>query len=305
MVHWSQRGDQSVVVTPAQRSRTSELDPASIEIRPIATRAECDACVALQRATWGDDFTDVVPQSILKVSQRVGGVALGAFDAQGDMLGFVFGLTGVERGKIVHWSDMLAVIPRARNIGLGRRLKDAQRKIVREIGGDVIYWTFDPLIARNAHLNFNRLGGRLAEYVVDMYGITDSPLHGGVPTDRIVVAWPTRDDEIDERLREAARALSSSDALSAQVVDDDWIDATEGASILPHSIRVAAPLDGEQQLLDRAPNALSWRESVRRGLVWALGAGYAVSAFAYDRDDERGYYLMTKSPRPAANGRTQ
>jgi predicted GNAT superfamily acetyltransferase len=292
------------MVEPAQHALNVEIDPASIQVRPLSSRAECDAAVALQRATWGDDFTDVVPQSILKVSQRVGGVALGAFDARGEILGFVFGLTGVERGKIVHWSDMLAVVPRARNLGLGRRLKEAQRKIVRELGGEVIYWTFDPLIARNAHLNFNRLGGRLAEYVVDMYGITDSPLHGRVPTDRIVVAWPTRDVEIEERLNDAARALSSSDALTAQIASDDWIAETEGASILPHSIRVEAPLDGEQQLLNRAPTALSWRESVRRGLVWALGAGYAVSAFAYDRDADRGYYVMTKPPRIAANGRT-
>lgn len=294
-----------MVVEVVRPSSAAELDPASVEIRPITTREECDACVALQRATWGDDFTDVVPQSILKVSQRVGGIALGAFEPSGGMLGFVFGLTGVERGKVVHWSDMLAVAPRARNLGLGRRLKEAQRKLVREIGGDVIYWTFDPLIARNAHLNFNRLGARVSEYVVDMYGVTDSPLHGGVPTDRIIVAWPTRDAEIEERLSEAARVLASDDAISAQVVSDDWIDGTEGASILPHALRVEAPLDGEQQLLNRSPGTLAWRESVRRGLVWSLGAGYAVSAFAYDRDTERGYYLMTKSPRTAANGRPQ
>jgi len=292
------------VIESASSTRMGGLDPSSIEIRPLATREECDACVALQRATWGDDFTDVVPQSILKVSQRVGGVALGAFDATGELLGFVFGLTGVERNRIVHWSDMLAVVPRARNMGLGRRLKDAQRRIVRELGGDVVYWTFDPLIARNAHLNFNRLGGRLGEYVVDMYGITDSPLHGGVPTDRIVVAWPTSDLEIDARLREADHALSSPDALGAQIVTDAWIEEAEGASILPHSVRVEVPLDGEQLMLSRAPEALSWRESVRRGLLWALGMGYTVSAFAYDRDGGRGYYLLTKSPRQAANGRS-
>ena len=122
------------------------------------------------------------------------------------LLGFVFGLTGVERGKIVHWSDMLAVRPEARNLGLGRRLKEHQRQLVRELGASVIYWTYDPLIARNAHLNFNRLGVRLAEYVEDMYGITDSVLHGGVPTDRLVVAWPTHDEEIEQLLAEARRA---------------------------------------------------------------------------------------------------
>jgi len=37
-------------------------------------------------------------------------------------------------------------------------------------------------VARNAHLNFNVFGVRAAEYVEDMYGETESPLHqGSVP----------------------------------------------------------------------------------------------------------------------------
>ena len=53
-------------------------------------------------------------KSILLVAQKVGGVAAGAFDGQGKLMGFVFGLTGVENGAIVHWSDMLAVRPEPR-----------------------------------------------------------------------------------------------------------------------------------------------------------------------------------------------
>ena len=202
MVRRIERGDESVVTGHSFASASPEgMDPASIEIRPLATPKERDACVELQRSTWGDDFSDVIPASILKVSQRIGGVALGAFDRDGALLGFVFGLTGVERGRVVHWSDMLAVAPRARNLGLGRRLKEEQRQTVRQLGADVIYWTYDPSVARNAHLNFNRLGVRLAEYVEDMYGITDSVLHGGIATDRVIVAWPTHDAEISAAAR--------------------------------------------------------------------------------------------------------
>ena len=306
MVCRTERRNESVVTGHSFASAPPEgLDPASIEIRPLATPSERDACVDLQRSTWGDDFSDVIPASILKVSQRIGGVALGAFDRDGTLLGFVFGLTGVERGKVVHWSDMLAVAPRARNLGLGRRLKEEQRQLVRQLGADVIYWTYDPLIARNAHLNFNRLGVRLAEYVVDMYGITDSVLHGGIATDRIIVAWPTHDSEIVQLLAEAERVGSDFDCRLAPVATEDWIDGAAGAAILPYCIRVEIPLNGEALLLHSPDEAATWRETVRRHIQWALAAGYMITAFFQDDKSGRGYYLMTRTPRGSSpNSRT-
>lgn len=275
------------------------MDPTSIEIRPLARPDELHACVELQRSTWGEEFSGVVPVSILKICQRIGGVAVGAFDPQGRLLGFVFGLTGVERGRTVHWSDMLAVKPEARNLGLGRRLKEHQRHMVRDLGASVIYWTFDPLIARNAHLNFNRLGVRLAEYVEDMYGITDSILHGGVPTDRLVVAWPTHDEEIEQRLAEAARTTASVDCQKAPIATDEWIEGAVGATILPHCVRVEIPADAEHLLTESTNEASVWRRRTRTGLQWGLSAGYTVTSFFLDEHSQRGFYLMTKTPRPS------
>jgi len=280
------------------------MDSSTIEIRPLVSKAELQACVDLQQATWGEDFSDVVPSAILKVSQRVGGVALGAFDDGNALLGFVFGLTGVERGRIVHWSDMLAVRPDARNLGLGRRLKEQQRSLVRDLGGVVIYWTYDPLIARNAHLNFNRLGARLSEYAEDFYGVTDSKLHGGIPTDRMVVAWPTRDDEMLEHIAEAERTLASSDCRQSPIVTADWIAGAAGAAILPHCIRVEIPVDAEALFNDAPDEAGHWRYSARAGMEWGLSNGYAVSAFYHDETARRAFYLMTKPARAAnSNGR--
>lgn len=279
------------------------MDSTTIQIRPLASHDELKACVQLQRDTWGADFSDVVPLSILKVSQRIGGVVVGAFADDGDLLGFVFGLTGVEHGRIVHWSDMLAVRPDARNLGLGRRLKEHQRCAVRDLGATVVYWTYDPLVARNAHLNFNRLGVRMAEYVVDMYGITDSVLHGGMPTDRLIVAWPTQDDEIAECLAESERTLASADCRQATVVDEEWIQRAAGAAILPHCVRIEIPLDSESMLTDDPAQAQQWRAAVRRGMQWAVAAGYTVSAFYIEEPSQRGYYLLTRHARTApANG---
>jgi predicted GNAT superfamily acetyltransferase len=276
------------------------MDPLSIEIRPLATPAEIQACVALQRETWGESFSDVVPVSVLKVAQRIGGIAAGAFDERGVLVGFVFGMTGVERGAIVHWSDMLAVVPAARDIGLGRRLKEYQRTTMRDLGASVIYWTYDPLIARNAHLNFNKLGVRLAEYVEDMYGITDSPLHGGIATDRLIVAWPTRDSTIAERLSESERALASPDCRMSPVATAEWIAGAAGAAILPHCVRVAIPPNAEALFRDRSADLSRWREDVRRGLRWGVSAGYSIIAFAHDAAGEGGHYILTKQPRPTA-----
>ncbi len=254
----------------------------------------------MQRHTWGEEFSDVVPVSVLKIAQRIGGLAVGAFDDAGALVGFVFGLTGVERGNIVHWSDMLAVLPAARNIGLGRRLKEYQRQAARDLGASVIYWTYDPLVARNAHLNFNKLGVRLAEYVENMYGITDSVLHGGMPTDRLIVAWPTHDVAMEERLSESERALGSIDCRMAPVATADWIKGAAGASILPHCVRVAIPANAETLLLDRSADAAVWRQDVRRGIRWGLSAGYTISAFSHEVGAEQGYYIMTKVARAAS-----
>ena len=175
------------------------------EIRPFRTFEDYKDCVRLQEETWGAGFSERVSLAILKVSQRLGGVASGAYDDAG-LAGFVFGMTGWEDGAPVHWSDMLAVRRDLRNSGLGRTLKWHQRAVLLERGVRKMYWTFDPLVSRNGHLNLNRLGAVVREYAVEMYGQTDSPLHVGIGTDRFVPVWqmdsePVRFRWEEERLR--------------------------------------------------------------------------------------------------------
>jgi predicted GNAT superfamily acetyltransferase len=271
------------------------MSESTVDIRALRTLTELQACVALQRETWGNEFTDVVPASILKVSQRVGGVAAGAFDANDRLLGFVYGLTGIENGRVVHWSDMLAVRPEARNLGLGRRLKEFQRREVQKLGGTVIYWTYDPLVARNAHLNFNVFGVRIAEYVEDMYGETESPLHRGIGTDRFVVAWPVADAEMQERLDETHAAGVNHALLDAPILNAGNSSSLSGKVADTARVEVPTDINGMQDS-DR-DQAIAWRRSTRAAFGRSLAAGLTVQGFVIDECAHRGYYLLGRGTR--------
>jgi chorismate synthase len=275
-----------------------------VTIRDLETHADYAACVALQRDTWGKNFNDAVPASILLVSQKVGGVAAGAFDETGRLLGFVFGITGVHGGDVVHWSDMLAVRPESQNLGLGRRLKEFQRQAVARVGARSIFWTYDPLVARNAHLNFNVFGVRAVEYARDMYGSeTGSELHRAIGTDRIVVAWPVDDEELARRKRETTAARDGGDYDNTPVLGDaDRPDrkANESVGAGDH-LRIAIPLDiAVMQGRDPA-RAKSWRSSTRAAFESSFVAGYNIEGVTVDAERDRGYYLLARAV-PGAEG---
>jgi predicted GNAT superfamily acetyltransferase len=252
--------------------RRSGLTAAPV-LRQLASQAEFRACVALQRGIWGEDFAEVVPASILKVATRLDGVVLGAFDTGGRLVGFVFGLTGVERGAIVHWSHMLGVAPEAQNRGIGRRLKEHQRAAAAKVGATAISWTFDPLVARNAHLNINVLGVRVSEYVRDMYGESASPLHRGIGTDRLVVTWPVDDAAVAKRRAEIASASEAK-----------WSETA----------RIEIPGDiGALQLSDMAA-AQAWRERTRVALESALARGLEIQGFRIDATANSGHYFLAR-----------
>ena len=142
---------------------TDPLD--TVTIRDLTTLEEYSECVELQEETWGRGFSERVPGAILRVSQKIGGVTAGAFDGNGRMIGFVFGMTGLREGQPAHWSDMLAVREEARGRHIGDQLKHYQRERCISLGVQTMLWTADPLVARNAHFNINRLGARPVEYV--------------------------------------------------------------------------------------------------------------------------------------------
>ena len=187
-------------------------DAKQFRIAPVTKLADFEQAVEVQLAVWGYSDNDLVPKRVFIVAERIGGQVLGAFDGEA-LVGFAMALPGYRDGKPYLHSHMLAVLPQYRNMGLGRRLKLAQRDDALERGIDRMEWTFDPLEIKNAHLNIARLGAIARRYMRNIYGPSTSPLQGGLPTDRLVVEWWLR----SERVR---RALGEETAEQATAADE-------------------------------------------------------------------------------------
>lgn len=159
-----------------------------IAVRKCTALAEFEACVALQRDIWGEDDLEIEPVSGFIVASETGGQVLGAFDGA-RLVGYTLGLVGYRHGVIYMHSHHSGVHHDYRDRGVGRSLKLFQRDEALSRDIRLVQWTFDPIELRNAHFNLNRLGAIARQYKANLYGITTSPLHRGLPTDRLLAEW--------------------------------------------------------------------------------------------------------------------
>jgi predicted GNAT superfamily acetyltransferase len=273
-----------------------------MQIRALTTIDECRQVAALEKAVWGyTDAEDVVPPPVLIVSIKRGGILLGAFDDGGRMWGFVYSLPGIKDGRPTQWSHMLGVMPELRSGGLGARLKLAQRQAALDMGIDLIEWTYDPLQAANAHLNFARLGIVVSEYEENIYGASSSPLHAGTPTDRFVAEWRLREPHVERRINAARVLLRDSSIADAPVVNpsqpgEPWLHpGAANLSIDARRLLVEIPLGFSEMLAKDPALANGWRMSTREIFQCYLARGYRVVDFFLSREANRGQYLITQS----------
>lgn len=261
-------------------------DPDGINFRPFTSLPDYQACIELQRLTWGRDFSDVVPLSILKITQKAGGIAAGAFSVDGRLLGFVYGLAGYRQDRPFHWSHMLAVNPEARNLGLGTRLKLYQREVLLAAGVEEVRWTYDPLEARNANLNLNHLGAEVAEYVEEMYEGEMGELARGIGTDRFIVSWRIAGERVARVLVDHRRGESDR-FREAPVVNPA---AAERDLPMAPRVRIEIPENVQTVKVDQPEAAVAWRSSTRRAFETYLARGYKVEVFYRDSTESRCFY---------------
>ena len=272
-------------------------------IRPLTTLGECRKVAELEKIVWSyADAEDIIPPAVLVVSIKRGGILLGAFDDAGEMKGFVYSMPALRAGRTIQWSHMLGVTPDARAGGLGLRLKRAQRDEAMRMGIDLIEWTYDPLQAFNAHLNFTKLGVVVEEYEENIYGESSSPLHKATPTDRFIAEWRLTTPHVERRLSAPTSPLMRDSAVMSAVLvnpsntSGEWLepgnpvlDTDSGRRLL-----VEIPTGFSDMQLRRPELALAWRMTTRKIFQTYFSRGFRVVDFFLARDAGRGQYLLAR-----------
>lgn len=281
-------------------SNTANPVEEGLIIRELQSAEDFRAFEELQKDVWGQNLVEVITAPLARIVQRIGGIAAGAFDRQGAMLGLVFGFTGIKGGIPVHWSHMLAVRESVRDTGLGRKLKLYQRDMLLQAGIKEMYWTFDPLVARNAHLNFNSLGVEVIEYVPDMYGPgDDSELFRGLGTDRFIVVWRIGSVSVEKALESgeasAGHRFDAAPLVVSRSIDSDPLSAPWfHKNVAGPLLRVEVPPDIHFLRDKSADAAAQWRTTTRNAFGTLLGLGYRVTGFYREKRSGRCFYCLEK-----------
>jgi predicted GNAT superfamily acetyltransferase len=290
---------------------------ATLDIRLLTGAEEMSQVEALEQAVWPGADTEIVPGHLLLTAAHNGGLVAGAWT--GDRLaGFVFGFLGFHEAeparRLKHCSHMLGVHPDFRSAGVGYALKAFQREHVLRQGLDLITWTYDPLLARNAQLNIAKLGAVCTTYLPNLYGALRDGLNAGLPSDRFQVDWWIATRRVADRFsRTPVDRGGCADLTAAGAV---WL-IPPGPAGTPQPPDPSAPVGeaGATMLVEIPADflalkavdpvlALRWRLGTRAAFEGLFRQGYAVTGFVHESGSTpRAVYVLTKtspSKEPAA-----
>lgn len=280
----------------------------TITIRELKTSAEMNAAVDLQKIYWGEDMGALVPAHMLMSLASHGGHIPGAFDGA-RMVGLLVGFVGADLSdpqdtrpiakRLLVMSKRMVVLPEYRSHNIGTLLKLAQRDFAIRHGIELVTWTFDPVLARNAYLNLYKLGAIGQRYAINYFG------SGGeyqmLSDDRLVVNWwvshPHTQPHVDgtapklsiQALLDAGGCLLNPPHLNhvSLLTPADTLAVPDGETLLLEIPMDFVALEQQDKGLGRA-----WRDHLREAFHTAFGAGYLVTSFA--REGERTCYVLTR-----------
>lgn len=240
---------------------------AAVTIERCSTHEDYRACMALERAIWNDPDEDLIPATVLMVTNKIGGHALLARDGERPV-GFAVAFPAFHGEQRYLHSHIVGVVQEYRSRGLGRLIKMRQRETMRREGIALMEWTFDPLAIGNAYFNVARLGATMRRYYPNLYGVTASPLPHGLPTDRLVAEWRVETPRVE-------RALAGSAPTAAE-----------------DAVRIVVPRAMEAWRKSGSSEALAAQARLRAEFEERFAGGYAVTAFRLEDGD--GVYLLER-----------
>jgi predicted GNAT superfamily acetyltransferase len=238
------------------RMQPQKLNAASREgivVRKCSALEEFHACVKLQQEIWDEEDLEIEPSTMFVVASLTGGQVLGAFDGE-KLVGFTMAVVGVRHGAVYLHSHQTGVGAKYRDRGIGRMLKLFQREEALARGIRLVEWTFDPLELKNAHFNLNRLGAICRRYIPNLYGVTTSPLHRRIPTDRLVAEWWLDSPRVIAAIQDLAPAVTNAPAT------------------------IDLPTELEQQTEEDSGRVRAVQERVREEFAKLFARGYAAIA---------------------------
>jgi predicted GNAT superfamily acetyltransferase len=210
-----------------------------------------------------------MPIRLYMISKTCNAPTIGAFDDAGRLVGFVHTSLALVGRHVAYHSHLAAVREGLRHRDIGYRMKLAQRERAIEAGIPLIFWTFDPLQSRNAHLNINKLGAIIRRYEVNYYseGIS-SVFDSNVPSDRVFAEWWVQSAAVNSALG-GERSSPADSGVSVEIPEN--IEAVSAASVEEHR---------------------AWRFRVREDFQRALSSGRIVRGFQRDSIRKLSHYLF-------------
>jgi predicted GNAT superfamily acetyltransferase len=240
-----------------------------ITVRECVSFGDFQKCVELERRVWRDEDIDIMPVRLYKMSKASKAPTFGAFNETDSLVGFGHTMIALLDGNVAYHSHMLAVEEDLRDQDIGRRIKLAQRTHAIDAGVQLIFWTFDPLQSRNAHLNINKLGAVIRRYEENYYGMgVSTGFDAEVPTDRVIAEWWVSSSHVEAALADQ-RPRVESPVATVEIPDD--INAIRARTVAEH---------------------MEWRLRVRGAFQSALHPGAIVRGFIRDEANRTSRYLL-------------
>ncbi len=249
----------------------------AIAVRTVTELADLRAVVELLDEVWGNEGPPPISLEHLRALSHAGNYVAVAEECA-EVVGASVGFLGTPIGRSLH-SDVTGVRSSGRGRGVGLRLKLHQRDWALQHGIGEIAWSFDPLVARNAHFNLMKLRAVVQAYAEDFYGDMPDPVNAGQGSDRLLVSWHLRDPGVVRACAGDAGTIQTIGAAAAALTEIEGRPV--GPPRLPSAARVTVQIPDDILAVRRADADLGrdWRRAVRGTLGAAIAGGGHVSGF--------------------------